>query len=120
MNQPTWISAAARVIAASFVLAGLAACGDRISDTHANAKAPTPVAPDASTVVIGTAPAQPTGDPPGTTAVSPGTTDVTKSVESAATPQPGQANDHSNEAAKPSQKSGEIAKTPEEGKRANN
>ena len=118
MDHPTRIPAVAHVIAASILLVGLAACGDKLSNTAS--KTPDPVPPSTSTVLIGTAPAQPSGDPPGTTPVAPGTTDVTKSVESAATPQPGQANDHSNEAAKPSQKSGEIAKTPEEGKRANN
>jgi len=117
MNHKIWNSAAARVLAASFVLAGVAACGDRISDT--TAKAPEPLAPSSSAVVVGTAPAAPMAEPRGTTPVSPNTTEVTKSVESAATPQPGQANDHSNLAAKPSQKAGEMAKTPEEGKQAN-
>ncbi|MEO5691537.1 MAG: hypothetical protein ABIQ72_00295 [Usitatibacter sp.] len=117
MNHNTWNSAAARVIAASFLLAGVTACGDRIADT--TAKTPDPVAPSSSTVVVGTPAAPPTGDPPGTTPVAPNTTELTKSVESSAGPQPGQANDHSNVAAKPSQKAGEIAKTPEEGKQAN-
>lgn len=117
MNHNTWNSAAARVLAASFLLAGVTACGDRIADT--TAKTPDPVAPSSSTVLIGTPAAPPTGDPPGTTPVAPNTSDLTKPVETAAAPQPGQANDHSNLAVKPSQKSGEIAKTPEEGNQAN-
>lgn len=117
MNHTVWAAAGARVVALMFVIAGLTACGERLSNTTAK----TPRAADASpsAVVIGTAPAQPTGDPSGTTAVSGNTTEVTKSVEDKVMPQPGQANDHSNLAAKPSQKADEIATTPEEGKRAN-
>ena len=117
MNHSLWTATGSRVIALMFVVAGLAACGDRISDTHARTPAATP--PDASTVVVGTAPAQPTGDPPGTTPVAPNTSDVTASVESKAMPQPGQPNDHSNLAPLPSQKSGEMAKSEAEGKSAN-
>ena len=107
----------ARACAAAVLLAGLAACGERLSDT--SAKAPKPLDPSPSAVVIGQAPAEPTGDPAGTTPVSGNTTEVTKPVESGASPQPGQANDHSNEARLPSQKAGEIAKTESEGKAAN-
>jgi len=117
MNHSLWTATGSRVIALMFVVAGLAACGDRVSDTHARTPAATP--PDASAVVIGTAPAQPSGDPPGTTPVAPNTTDVTKSVEDKAMPQPGQPNDHSNVAPLPSQKSGEIAQSEAEGKSAN-
>ena len=107
----------ARACAAVILLAGLAACGERLSDT--SAKAPKPLEPSPSAVVIGQAPAEPTGDPAGTSPVAGNTTEVTKSVESGASPQPGQANDHSNEARLPSQKAGEIAKTVPEGKSAN-
>jgi hypothetical protein len=117
MNHQLWNAVGTRVLALAFVLAGLTACGDRISNT--SAKVPPATAASPSTVVIGTAPAQPTGDPPGTTPVDPGTSDVTKSVEDRAMPQPGQPNDHSNVAPRPSQKSGEIAKTVGEGKTAN-
>lgn len=103
--------------AAAILLAGLAACGERISDTRSGT--PKPVAASPSAVVIGQAPAEPTGDPPGTTPVAGGTTEVTKSVEDKAMPQPGQPNDHSNVAPKASQKAQEIARTPEEGKAAN-
>jgi hypothetical protein len=117
MNHQLWNTVGARVLAAAFVLAGLGACGDRISDTSAKAPDATPASPSA--VVVGTAPAQPTGDPPGTTPVASGTSDVTKSVESAAMPQPGQPNDHSNVAPAPSQKSGEMATSESQGKAAN-
>jgi len=117
MNHSLWTATGSRVIALMFVVAGLAACGDRVSDTHARTPAATP--PDASTVVVGTAPAQPTGDPAGTTPVAPNTSDVTASVESKAMPQPGQPNDHSNVAPLPSQKAGEMAKSEGEGKSAN-
>jgi len=117
MNHALWRAAGARVIAMAIVLAGLSACGDRISNTHA--RTPTPDAPSPSAVVIGTAPAQPTGDPPGTTPVASGSTEVTKPVESASMPQPGQPNDHSNVAPKPSQTADGIAKTPAEAETAN-
>ncbi len=116
MDHKLWASVGARVVALTFVAAGLTACGERISDT--TAKAPKPVAPSPSAVVIGQAPAEPTGDPTGTSQPA-GATEVTKSVEDKAMPQPGQPNDHSNLAPKPSQKADEIAKTPEEGKAAN-
>ena len=118
MNHQLWSAAAARVLALSFVLAGLTACGDRISNTDSG-KAPKAADASPSAVVIGTAPAQPSGDPPGTTPVAPNTSDVTKGVESASMPQPGQPNDHSNLAAKPSQKAEEMAKSPAEGQTAN-
>ena len=117
MTQHDRIARIAHMLAALLLAAGLAACGERISDTRV--KAPEPMKPESSAVVIGTAPAEPTGDPPGTTPVTGGTTEVTKSVEAKAMPQPGQPNDHSNLAPKPSQKADEIAKTPEEGKAAN-
>ena len=105
-------------VTAVLLAAGLAACGERISDTTVKAPQPTQASPSA--VVIGQAPAEPSGDPPGTTPVAGSTTEVTKSVEDKAMPQPGQPNDHSNLAPMPSQKADEIAKTPEEGKAANN
>jgi hypothetical protein len=117
MNHALWKAAGARVIAMAFIVAGHTACGDRLANTHG--KAPKPDAPSPSAVVIGTAPAQPTGDPPGTTPVASQTTEVTKSVESNSMPQPGQPNDHSNVAPMPSQKSGEIATTQAQGDAAN-
>ena len=118
MNHTLWTAAGARVLAMAFVIAGLAACSERVTTSSKGRES---AAPESSAVVIGTAPAQPTGDPPGTTPVasSTTTTEVTKSVESASMPQPGQPNDHSNLAPKPSQKADEMATTVEEGKTAN-
>jgi hypothetical protein len=107
MNHKLWTSVGARVLALSFVLAGLAACGDRLSDVSAHTPKATPA--DASAIVIGTAPAPPTGDPPGTTPVSPDTTEVSKATESQSMPLPGQPNDHSNLAPNPSQKADSAA-----------
>lgn len=101
MNHTLWTAVGARVIALTFVLAGLGACGERLSNT--SARTPAATAADPSAVVIGTAPAQPSGDPPGTTPVSGNTTEVSKAVESQSMPLPGQPNDHSNAAPKPSQ-----------------
>lgn len=117
MNHTPWTAAGARVLATMFVVASLAACSDRISNTHSKAAPANPV--DPSAVVIGTAPAQPTGDPPGTTPVAGNDSDLTKAVESGAMPQPGQPNDHSNVAPAASQKAGEIAQTEADGKAAN-
>ena len=111
------ITRGAHAVACLFLVAGLVACGERISDTRV--KATEPGKPSPSAVVIGQAPAEPTGDPAGTSPVAGGTTEVTKAVESNAMPQPGQPNDHSNLAPNPSQKAGEIATTTEEGKASN-
>jgi hypothetical protein len=81
------IARSAHMLAALLLAAGLAACGERISDTRV--KAPDPTKPESSAVVIGQAPAEPTGDPPGTTPVAPGTTEITKKVESTEKPQEG-------------------------------
>ena len=106
MNHTVWAAAGARVLAMAFVIAGLAACSDRVTTTSKGRES---AAPESSAVVVGVAPAQPTGDPPGTTPVASGTTYVTKDVEDKAMPVPGQPNDHSNLAAKPPQK----AETPD-------
>jgi hypothetical protein len=91
---------------AVFAMSGLAAC-DQHHDAVRNA-----VAADPSAVVIGTAPGAPTGDPPGTTAVDPGTTDVSNAQKQVAMPLPGQANDHSNLAGAPSQRAGMTQANP--------
>jgi hypothetical protein len=91
------------LVAVFALVSGLAAC--EYHDSVRNA-----AAPDASTVVIGTAPAAPSGDPPGTTAVDPGTTDTPN--PQAPTPLPGQANDHSNLAKAPSQRAGTSQASP--------
>lgn len=72
------------VLGAALALAALslAAC-----DRHAGVQHS--AAADPSAVVIGTTPAAPTGDPPGTTPVDPGTTSVTKKEETEQKPQEG-------------------------------
>ena len=104
MNHKLWTAVGARVLAVSFVLAGLTACGDRLSNVSSS-KAPA-VAADPSTVVIGTAPAQPSGDPPGTTPIASNTTEVTKSEESAKKPQEGDDSSFSSVARDNKQKAG--------------
>lgn len=105
------------VAAAIVIAAGLSAC-----DKKASTKARSALAPDESAVVIGKAPAPPTGDPPGTTPVSTGATEVSKSVESNSMPQPGQPNDHSNLAPTPSQKAEhkDVLKSTEAAAQSNN
>jgi predicted component of type VI protein secretion system len=109
-------SHAATSLAAALAMVGLAACGER----HASNGPPRPLAASPSAMVIGTTPAEPTGDPPGTTPVS-AASEVSKPVEQTAMPLPGQPNDHSNLAAKPSQKAGaeSVLKNPAEAKKAN-
>jgi len=83
MNHKLWNRVAARVLALTFVIAGAAAC-DRHGDARVNASsgsAPLPATADASARTIGVPPAPPTGDPPGTTPVAPGTSDISKSAE---------------------------------------
>ena len=75
MNHQLWTKVGARVIALCFVIAGASACHDRISDVSSGT--PAQPATTGSAQVIGTAPAQPSGDPPGTTPVASNTTDVT-------------------------------------------
>jgi len=87
MNDQLWTLVGARVTALAFVLAGATACSERLSNT--STKAAPAQAPSPSAVVIGTAPAQPSGDPPGTTPVASDTSEVTKPVESKAKPQEG-------------------------------
>ena len=87
MNHQLWTAVGARVIAVSFVIAGLAACDHRLSNTSST-KAPSNAATPSS-VVIGQAPAQPSGDPPGTTPVASNTTEITKKVETEQKPQEG-------------------------------
>ena len=77
----------AALLVAAVAFTGLAAC-ERHSDVP-----PGPSTPDASAQVIGTPPAPPTGDPPGTTPVAPNTTEVTKQEET--TQKPSEGDDHS-------------------------
>ena len=83
MNHQIWNRVAAKVIAITFVLAGAAAC-DRHRDANVSASsgsAPLPATADASARTIDVVPAPPTGDPPGTTPVATGTSDISKQAE---------------------------------------
>ena len=66
MNHQLWTAVGARVLAVTFVIAGVAACGDRLSDTSARAPKSNEASPSA--VVVGQAPAEPTAAPGGDTA----------------------------------------------------
>ena len=68
LNHELWNRVAARVIALAFVTAGLAACGEKLSDVHSGGPSANPVSPSAQ--VVGTAPAEPQGNTPQTTAVA--------------------------------------------------
>src|SRR4051812_23589291 len=103
MNHTLWNRVGARVAAIAFIIGGLAACGERLADTHAKGPSANPA--DASAVVVGTAPAQPSGDPPGTTPVASNTTDVTKAEEVAKKPQEGDNHSYSTVAPETKQKS---------------
>jgi hypothetical protein len=109
MEKHDRIARGAHTFAALLLAAGLAACGERISDTRV--KAPEPAKPDSSAVVIGQAPAEPTGDPPGTTPVAPGTTEITKKVESTEKPQEGDNHSYSTTAPVTPQKADGINET---------
>jgi hypothetical protein len=87
MNHKLWMQAGARVLAMSFLIAGVVACGDHVNTSGKST--PPSNAASQSAVVVGTAPAQPTGDPPGTTPVASNTTEVTKKEESMSKPQEG-------------------------------
>ena len=104
---------ATALVAAS--LLGLAACGERYRDADALSKA------DPSAIVVGVTPAAASSDPPGTTPVAAGTSEVSKPVEQLSMPLPGQPNDHSNLAATPSQKAdtAHVNQSPEAAKTAN-
>ena len=83
MNHQIWTRVAARVIALTFVIAGITACerhrdGAQVSATTASGL---PTSADASAKTIDVAPAPSTGDPPGTTPVSADTSDISKSAE---------------------------------------
>lgn len=115
MNHQIWNRVGTRVIAISFALA-LGACGERLADTHAKAPSDNPA--NTSAVLVGTAPAQPSGDPPGTTPVSSQetantagantATDVTKHEES--TQKPAEGDNHAYSSVSPDnpQKAGGV------------
>ena len=87
-------------LAATVVFAALAGCGERATTKATKVEAQ----PEPSAVVVGQAPAAPTGDPAGTTPVAPGTSDVSKTAESTLKPQEGDESSHSTLAKKTPQK----------------
>ena len=93
MTQHDRIARGAHWLAALFLAAGLAACGERISNT--TAKSPTPDSASPSAVVIGQVPAEPTGNTSGTSPVAPNTTEISKAEESREKPQEGDSNSYS-------------------------
>ena len=115
MNHHLWNRVGARVIAVSFALA-LGACGERLADTQAKAPSDNPAA--SSAVLVGTAPAQPSGDPPGTTPVASqetantaatnNTTELTKHEETTQKPQEGDNHAYSSVSPDNPQKAGGV------------
>ena len=97
MNHRLWAATGARVLAMMFIVAGVTACGDRISDTRAKAPGDNPVSPSAQ--VIGQAPADPAAQPSSETAqtTSPAGAqgEVSKRAESTARPLEGDNHSHS-------------------------
>ena len=104
MNHQLWNRVGARIVAIAFIIGGLSACGERLSNTHAKGPSDNPAS--SSAVVVGTAPAQPTGDPPGTTPVASNTSDVTAKQESNDRPLEGDNHSYSTVAPTTPQKSG--------------
>jgi hypothetical protein len=90
MNHKLWAMTGARVLALSFVIAGVSACGDRTTDTRADASSsstrilPSDASPSA--VVIGQAPSATQGDTAQTTPPAGAQGDVSKAAESTARP----------------------------------
>ena len=81
---------------------GLAACGERTNTT--TTQAGEAAKPESSAVVIGQAPAPPSGDPPGTTPVAGNTSEISKSEERTQQPQEGDNHSYSTLAPKTPQK----------------
>jgi hypothetical protein len=71
-----------------------------------------PAGASPSAMLIGTPPAPPTGDPPGTTPVSSDTTQVGKAEETRAKPQEGDGDSHFTLASKTPQKAGSVDPRP--------
>ena len=107
MNHHLCTKVGARVIALAFVVAGAAAC-DSVS--HTSSRTPAQPATTGSAQVIGTAPAQPSGDPPGTTPVDGHTTDVTKQEEIKGKPAEGDDHSYSTVSPETKQKSEHTSK----------
>jgi hypothetical protein len=86
MNHALWKATGARVLAMTFIIAGAVAC-DRGDSTANNNRVRQPAAASPSAQVVGQSPANPTGDPAGTTPVSPAArSDVSKPAEDVSRP----------------------------------
>jgi hypothetical protein len=96
------ISSLTLTAASAILFAGLAACGERTNTTTTQAGEATK--PESSAVVIGQAPAPPSGDPPGTTPVAGNTSELSKSEERTQQPQEGDNHSYSTLAPKTPQK----------------
>ncbi len=116
MNHQIWTLAGARVIAAALVIAGAAACGER--DTNLSSrddgsasqadKSGLPADASPSAVVIGTAPAQPSGDTPQTTSSAEAQSQLSKAQESNAMPREGDNHSYSTTDPNSPQKAGGV------------
>ena len=97
MNHKLWAATGAKVLAMMFIVAGVTACGERLSNTNAKASGANPVSPSAQ--VIGQAPAEPAAQPTAetaqTTAPAGAQSDVGKIAESTARPIEGDNHSHS-------------------------
>ena len=91
MNHRLWAATGARVLAMMFIVAGVTACGERISDTRAKAPSANPVSPSAQ--VIGQAPQEPvaanTNNPAQTTSPAGAQSDISPKYESRGRPMEG-------------------------------
>ena len=108
MTHNDRIARGATWLTALLLAAGLTACGERISDNRTT-KAPDEASPSA--VVVGQAPAAPTGDPPGTTPVTSNTTEITKAEETTQKPQEGDNHSYSTTAKVTPQKADGVNRT---------
>ena len=97
MNHKLWAATSARVLAMMFIVAGVTACGDRLSNTSAKAPRDNAVSPSAQ--VIGQAPAEPgaqrSGETAQTTAPAGARGDVSARAESTQRPLEGDNHSHS-------------------------
>ena len=82
-----------------------------LASCHRHDEAPLPANASSSATVIGTNPAPPTGNTPGTTPVASNTTDVTKAEETGAKPQEGDNHSHSTLAPVTKQKADGVNRT---------
>ena len=111
MNHQLWKAVGARVLAMAFLIAGAAACGERISNTASGT--PKAVAPSPSAVVIGQAPAEPapSTDTAQCTPPAGAQGEVSKAAENVARPIEGDNHSHSTLAPTTPQKADGVNRT---------